>query len=139
MEHPNISIVKQIGSAIQAGDIRKARNVLGENVVWHYFNPRLPELAGDHVGLDAVTALFEKVGQRTHGTFRVEPVSANPAGDELIVTHARLHLTLDARQVQTDAVVVWRLQNERAVEVWDIPAVHAVPAHAAAASRASTS
>jgi ketosteroid isomerase-like protein len=123
-EHPNISIVKRVGSAIQAGDIGGARDVLGEDVVWHYFNPRLPELAGDYVGVPAVAAFFESVARRTGGTFRVEPVSASSAGDELVVTHGRLQLTLDARQIQTDAVVVWRLHNDRVVEVWDIPAVH---------------
>jgi ketosteroid isomerase-like protein len=128
VEHPNISIVKRIGSAIQAGDIGGARDVLGEEVVWHYFNPRLPELAGDYVGIAGIAAFFESVARRTGGTFRVEPVSANSAGDELVVTHARLHLTLDTRQIQTDALVVWRLHNHRVVEVWDIPAVHAPPA-----------
>ena len=124
-EHPNISIVKRIGSAIQAGDIGGARDVLGEDVVWHYFNPRLPELAGDYAGVRAVAAFFESLARRTGGTFRVEPVSASSAGDELAVTHARLQLTLDTRQIQTGVVVVWRLHNNRVVEVWDIPAVHA--------------
>ena len=98
-----------------------------EDVVWHYFNPRRPELAGDYVGVPAVAAFFESVARRTAGTFRLEPVSASSAGDELVVTHARLQLTLDTRQIQTDAVVVWRLHNDRVVEVWDIPAVHAPP------------
>jgi uncharacterized protein len=126
-EHSNISIVKRIGSAIRAGDIGGARDVLGEHVVWHYFNPRLPELAGDYVRIAAVAAFFESLARRTGETFRLEPVSANSAGDELVVTHARLQLTLDTRQIQTDAVVVWRLHNDRVVEVWDIPAVHAPP------------
>ena len=79
---------------------------------------RTGEMAGGRRGV-------ARLARRTGGTFGVEPVSASSAEDELAVTHARLQLTLDTRQIQTDVVVVWRLHNNRVVEVWDIPAVHA--------------
>jgi ketosteroid isomerase-like protein len=123
-EHRNLSLVREAGKAIQAGTIRDAAGVFAEGVVWHYFNPRLPMLAGDYAGIDGIATFFEKVAQHTNGTFRMQPVSATPIGDELVVTHARLALTLAGRPIETDVVVVWRVQGGRIAEVWDIPAAH---------------
>jgi ketosteroid isomerase-like protein len=121
--NPNIKLVQQIGLAIQEGDISRASNVLAEDVVWHYFNPRLPDLTKDYKGLNEVRTFFQILARRTEGSFRLTPVSANAIGNELVISHARINLTLEGRAIDTDVLVVWRIIAGRVVEVWDIPAV----------------
>ena len=120
-KHPNVALIEQL----DIRDMAAAADVFAEDVVWHYFNPLLPEIEGDYVGLAGIGTFFEKVGGATAGTFRIEPVSLTPIGDELVVAHTRNSLTLEGRQITTDVVVVWRIVDGRIAEVWDIPSVFA--------------
>ena len=120
-EHPNIALLQRV----DLRDIASAKDVFAEDVVWHYFNPRLPELEGDYVGLEGLASFFEKMGSKTGGAFRVEPVSITAAGDALVVTHVRDSMTLDGQDIVVDAVVVWRFADGRIAEAWDIPAADA--------------
>jgi ketosteroid isomerase-like protein len=124
-EHENIVIVRRISAAIQSGTISAANDALQPDVVWHYFNPKLPEVAGDYHGASGVERFFAVLATKSKGTFSVEPVAAHAFGGELVVTHARVSLTLDHQSITTDVIVVWRIRERRVAEVWDIPAVFA--------------
>jgi ketosteroid isomerase-like protein len=124
-EHRNLLLVQRVAAAVQMGLMSDAADVFDRQVVWHYFNPRLPHLAGDYTGLDGIATFFDEIARETRGTFRMEPVTAAPIGDELVVTQGRITFSLAGRAIMTDAVVVWRIQDGRITEVWDIPAVHA--------------
>jgi ketosteroid isomerase-like protein len=119
-EHPNISVLKQL----DLGNLAEAADLFTEDFVWHFFNPRLPDLQGDYVGIDGLQAFFEKLGAATGGTFQVEPVSITPVGDELLVVHARDKLAIGGMRIELDAVVVWRIVGGRITEAWDIPSVY---------------
>lgn len=122
-DHPNVSLVRKVGAAVVKGDLSAAEQSLSPDVVWHYFNPGLPELSGDHAGLSQIKALFGRLAEQSEGTFTIEPVSTKHVGDELVVTHVRPKLELKGRKIETDAVVVWRIEDHKIAEVWDIPAV----------------
>ncbi len=115
-DHPNIQLMKRL----DLGDLASAKDLFSENVVWHYFNPNMPEIQGDYVGLDGIRAFFQTIGGKTRGTFKVEPVSITAVGDELVVVHARDTLTFQGRPVALDVIVVWRFVGGRIAEVWDI-------------------
>ena len=119
-EHPNIALLKRVDPAKIAG----SANVFAEDVIFHYFKPRLPDLQADYVGLTGLQAFFEKIGNLTKGTFKINSVSATTAGDELVVVHSKNTMTLKGEKIETDVVVVWRCVNGRITEVWDIPSVH---------------
>jgi ketosteroid isomerase-like protein len=121
-EHPNVALLKRL-------DFRKmegAADLFAEDIVWHFFNSRLPDVHGDYVGLSGLQSFFEKLGAATAGTFETEPISVSPIGDELVVTHNRNRLTHQGVPVETDVVLVWRIVDGRIAEVWDIPSIHAV-------------
>ena len=115
-DHPNIALMKRLDLRNMAASM----GLFAEDAVLHYFNPNLPELQGDHVGPDGIRAFFESLAGMSSGTFKVEPVSVTPVGNELVVTQSRNTLTLGARTVAMDVVVVWRIVDGRIVEVWDI-------------------
>lgn len=99
-------------------------DLFSEDFVFHYFNSRLPELAGDYQGLDGMKDFFASIHQSSGGTFRVDPVSLTPYGDELVAAHAVNRLSIGGADIEFDALVVWRVFDEQVHEVWDIPAVN---------------
>lgn len=118
-EHPNIAVLKKLDLTNIAG----AADLLAEDAVFHYFNPRLPEVQGDYVGPKGFRAFFEKIGGFTKGTFKVNPISIFAAGDELVVVHSKNTMVLEDQQIATHVVVVWRIVDGKITEVWDIPSV----------------
>ncbi|MGI9539564.1 MAG: nuclear transport factor 2 family protein [Miltoncostaeaceae bacterium] len=119
-KHPNISLLERLDLADLAG----AADIFAEDVVFHYFNPSLPELQGDYIGLDGLKDFFGRIASLSAGTFVVEPISIEAVGDELVVTHTRNSLEIMARPIRIDVVVVWRVVEGRIAEVWDIPSAH---------------
>lgn len=114
--HPAMAVLEQIDTS----NIAASAHLFAEDAVWHYSNPNLPDLQGDYVGPAGIGAFFAALADRSTGTFRVEPVSATPVGKELVVVQTRNTLTLEARVVTVDVIVVWRIVDGRILEVWDI-------------------
>lgn len=123
-EHPNVALLKRV----DFGNLAGAADLFEENFVWHFFNPRLPDVEGDYAGLSGLQTFLEKMVALTEGTFRVEPNSVTAVGDELLVMHNKNRMTLQGMSIETDVVVVWRIVGGRFSEVWDIPSVYAVHA-----------
>jgi ketosteroid isomerase-like protein len=115
-EHPNVRLLKRL----DLRDLAAAKDLFAEDVIWHYFNPNLPDLEGDYVGLDGIRSFFETIAKKSHGTFSVTPVSVKPVGNELVVAEARDTITFGERTVVMDVVVVWRIVDGRIAEIWDI-------------------
>lgn len=119
-DHANISLLKHL----DLRNLDASRALFTQDAVWHYFNPRLPDIQGDYVGVTGVRSFFERIQALTEGTFQVEPISMTPIGDELVVTHTKNRMTLQGQSITTDVVVVWRIVDGRIAEVWDIPSVY---------------
>lgn len=119
-EHPNIALMKRLDPA----DLTACADLFAPDVVFHYFNPNLPDVEGDYVGLDGIQKFFKIIGAMSKGTFRVQPVATTAVGDELVVVQTRNTLTLEEVPITIDVVVVWRILDGRIVEVWDIPSAY---------------
>jgi uncharacterized protein len=120
-EHPNVALLK----GLKSGNLADATELFAPDAVFHYVNPRLPDIQGDYVGMAGIRSFFEKFDKLTAGTFRVEPISIAAMGDELVVMHNKNRLTMQEQSVETDVVLVWRIVDGRVDEVWDIPSVYA--------------
>ena len=114
-DHPNVALLKRL----DLRNLTASKDLIAEDVVWHYFNPNLADVQGDYVGLDGVRSFFEAIAQKSRGTFKIDPMSIAPVGDELVVVQSRNTLTLEDRSVTVDVVVVWRIVHGRVVEVWE--------------------
>ena len=82
-EHPNLLLFK----GMEPGNLADATELFAPDAVFHYINPRLPDIQGDYVGMEAIRSFFEKIDAVAAGTFRVEPLSISAMGDELVVVH----------------------------------------------------
>ncbi len=120
--HPNISLLKNL----DLQDLDACKGIFADDFVWHYVNPRIPELDGDYRGVEGLKAFFAKLGNRSGSSFRKNNVEIWPAGDELVVTQVCNSMIFEGRSIEFDAVVVWRIVDNRIAEAWDIPAVNTV-------------
>lgn len=120
MEHPNIKILMRFNPA----DPSTVAEVLAEDFVWHYINPELPELEGDYFGLSGLKDFFKKIGGRTDGSFKVNPLSISPMGDDIIITHVKDTMSLEGKPMEIDAIVIWCIIDGKIKEAWDIPVIH---------------
>ena len=120
--HPNMSVLAKLNLQ----DIAACRDVFADNFIWHYFNPRLPELEGDHIGIDGIKSFFAKLSEKSNSSFQQKLIDARPAGDELVITQVCNRMDLEGNAIEVDAVVIWRIVGGKIAEVWDIPAVNTV-------------
>ena len=104
-------------------------NIIADNFIWHYFNPRLPELEGDYRGIEGFKGFFAKLDEISNSNFQVNVIDARAVGDELVVAQTCNRITLEAFEgdtIETNVIVVWRIVNGKIAEGWDIPSVYNV-------------
>ena len=119
-EHPNISVLKRFNPA----GIAASLEVISKDVVFHYFKSALPDMQADYKSHDGLQRFFAKLAEKTDASFNVNSISASPIGDDFVVSHVKNTMTFPDREIEVDAVVVWRFVEGLIKEVWDIPAIH---------------
>ncbi len=120
--HPNIALLKKF----DVRNLDACADVVANNFVWHFFNPKLPQLQGDYNGLEELKGLFAKLDAMTNHSFQVSPVDAQAVGDELVVVQTCNRITIGGRTIEFDVVVVWQFVDGKIAEAWDIPSVFQV-------------
>jgi ketosteroid isomerase-like protein len=130
-QQANLDLVAQVGALIGTGFADPDEDIFAPDFVFHFFNPHLPELDGDHPGFDGMRGLFERLQQTSETGFRNEPHSLTPYGDELVVAYATNTVSFGGTVLDVDAIVVWRVVGGRVQEAWDIPAINTVRPHSA--------
>ena len=122
VQQTNLEVVGRAGALIADGFAAGGGDVFAADAVFHFANAHLPDLDGDHRGVDAIAGLFRRLASGSEVGFSVHPVSITPHGDELVVTCVTNTVGFPGVAIEVDAVVVWRVVEGRIQEVWDIPA-----------------
>lgn len=128
-QQANMDLVARAGALISTGFANSDEDLFGDDFVFHFFNPHLPELAGDHHGLNGLASFFERLRDASDSGFHNEPHSLTPYGDELVVAYATNTISFGDTLIDFDAIVVWRVFVGRIHEAWDIPAINTVRPH----------
>lgn len=123
-DHPNLALL----SKLDIRDLNTSASLFSEDFVWHYFNHKLPNVEGDYIGVDGLKKFFAIIAGKTGGTFKVEPISATPVGEELVVVRTRNTMELEDTSIAVDVVVVWRVVDGKIAEGWDIPSAFTLAA-----------
>ena len=129
-----VEIVERAAGHVSSGFASAAEDVFGDDFVFHYFNDRLPNLAGDYRGLDGMRSFFEQLDSVSGGNFNVEPHSLTPFGDELVAAYVTITLSIGGDDLELDALMLWRVFAGQVHEAWDIPAVNTVRSPSAPAA-----
>lgn len=118
--HPNIKLLEEVNLK----DRPSIKKKFSSHVIWRFFNPKIPNIAGDYKGVEGIMKLFEILDIITRGSFEYIPVRAIAVGEELVVTHVKNRMSTYTKLEELDTVVVWRIINKKIVEVWNIPSVY---------------
>ncbi len=120
--HPNLALLKKLN----LHDLDACTNVFSDDFTWHYFNSRMPELDGCHNGIEGLKTFFATLNERSNGSFQEKVIDARPAGDELVITQVCNQMDFEGSSIEFDAVVIWRVVNNKITEAWDIPAINSI-------------
>ncbi len=125
----NVDLVVRAGTLLQTRFADPDEELFASDFVFHYVNPRLAELDGDHHGYDGFRSFFERLREGSETGLHNEPHSLTPYGDELVVAYATNTVSFGGTTLDVDAIVVWRIVDGRISEAWDIPAINTVRLH----------
>lgn len=111
----NAELLRSGYNAFATGNMVALTELFHPDIVWHA--QRLGVLGGDHLGWPAVLKFFADSMELTRGTFAIEVLevltSDESAAAVVRSTGRRGDASFDDRQVH-----LFRLENERVVEVW---------------------
>ena len=71
MGHPNADRLQSFLEAYAAKDAEGVGRALADDAVWHVGGTH--QLSGDYRGREAILGYFDRVGEETGGTLRLEP------------------------------------------------------------------
>jgi ketosteroid isomerase-like protein len=111
----NVQLVQAGYDAFTAGDLAAVETLFDPEVVWHA--QRLGALSGDHKGWPEVLRFFGETMELSRGSFRVT-VTDRYAGPDGVAFMVRSQAERDGRVLDDRQVHVFRLDGDRAVEVW---------------------
>jgi ketosteroid isomerase-like protein len=116
MEHPYVTLIRQLYDARARNDRETIREILAEDVSWH--DPYPPPHGGDLVGVDAVFRdIFDKAGELTDGTTRLR-LHDVIADDELAIGLVYWSSTYRGRAMEGKEVAIYRIRGGKVVEAW---------------------
>ena len=125
VSHPNLNVLKKLN--IQ--NLDSSKDIIADNFIWHYFNPRLPALHGDYHGIEGFKEFFKKLHIISNGSFQAKTISRTLVGDELVIIQTCNRLALEefgGNTIETKVVVVWRIVDGKITEGFDIPSIYKV-------------
>ncbi|MGI9644430.1 MAG: nuclear transport factor 2 family protein [Ilumatobacteraceae bacterium] len=122
-------LVVRVGTLIHTGFATADEGVFADDFVFHYVDPHLSHIEGDHHGYNGFRRFFEQLEKESDTGFHNEPHSLTPYGDELVVAYATNTLSFTGNKIDVDAIVVWRIVDGCISEAWDIPAINTVRPH----------
>ena len=125
----NIDALDKVGELIESGFADRDNHPFADDFVFHYYNPQLPDLAGDYHGFDGIDDFFKRLAEGSETGFRQVHHSLTPFGDELLVAFVTNTLSFGGMDIDVDAIAVWRVVGGQIHEAWDIPAVNTVRPH----------
>jgi len=122
IEHPNVTLVRNLFDAFQKSDAVRVFALIDENAIWHFPGNR-GQLAGDHKGREAIFAFLAKIPVLADGTFSAELTDVL-ANHKNAVAIFRGKGQRNGIELNSPTCLYMRIENERITEfrefVWDL-------------------
>jgi ketosteroid isomerase-like protein len=116
-DHPHALLATVVWEAVSAGDVDALRAVCSEDLVWHA-SGRGPR-SGSYRGQEAVLAYLASIGEdaeRFDST--LEDILV---GSDRVSVLFRVSGLRKGRELETDYILLFRIEGSRLAEVWAIP------------------
>ena len=96
-------------------------DVYADSIVWHFECP-FPEYIARFDGKDQVLTEWPKMlDEMMGGTFSKRVAGIWPVGDDMVVAHIEIEMTVDGVHREGSGVMVYRVADGAVTEVFDIP------------------
>lgn len=118
MAHPNEDLIRRGYEAFGTGDMATLNELFSDDLVWHV--PGHNPLSGDFHGKDEVFSSFQKVGELSGGTLKLD-VHAILADDEHAVALTHSTGQRDGKTLDDNTVQVFHLKDGTVTEQWLYP------------------
>ncbi|MDQ3676106.1 MAG: nuclear transport factor 2 family protein [Actinomycetota bacterium] len=112
MTQSNAEILGGAYAALAAGDVPAVLAVFSETITWHV-SGRNP-LSADYNGHDEVLGFFQALGERTHGTFKLDVHDILDNHKDTVVALVTEHGERNGVTLADATVHVWRFQDGKA-------------------------
>lgn len=116
-EHPNAVRIRELFAAFRSGDVAVVRAIIPEHAVWH-FPGRRGQLAGTHIGRDAIFAFLLNVRALTDNTFHLDLIDVL-ANDTHAVALFRGHGHRQGKTLDNPTCLRMQIERGQVVEVWE--------------------
>lgn len=114
----NAERVRSGYEAFSKGDLETVSKLFAPEIRWHI--PGRSHLAGTYTGHDEVFGLFGTLVQETGGTFKVD-IHDLLASDDHVVVLVRGSAERGGRNLDSNDVHVWHIEDGLAKEFWSCP------------------
>jgi ketosteroid isomerase-like protein len=118
VEHRNIGRWREMREAFFRGDVGPALALYDENIVWTNDEAAGP-IAGTHTGVQKVLEMLGR-GMELYGGSLTQEVHATLASDEYVVEIMAEHAEVQGHRFENRAVYVYRLVNDKVVEIYTL-------------------
>jgi ketosteroid isomerase-like protein len=115
MAHSNEELVRQAYDAFSNGDVDTLRKLFTHNVVFHQSGHG--PLAGDYDGIDHVLSFFQKLAERSGGTFRVHLHDVLTNHEHAVGLHTA-EAEREGRHLRSRVALVVRVRDRKIAEAW---------------------
>jgi ketosteroid isomerase-like protein len=119
MAHRNEVLLRKTYDAFGNGDMDTVLGVFADDIQWHEFGGS--PLGGDYKGKEEVLGFFGKLMELSGRTFHLE-VQDVLGNDRHVVALVQERAERDGKILAIDAVHVWQVQNDTAVDFSCYPA-----------------
>jgi uncharacterized protein len=114
----NAELIRSGYEAFSKGDLDTVRELFGSGIRWHIGGKT--DLAGTYTGHDEVFDFFNKIFERSGGTFAVE-IHDLLASEDHVVVLAHESASREGRELSSNDAHIWHLADGKATEYWAFP------------------
>lgn len=110
MSTTNADTVRRGYAAFGSGDMDTLRSLFASDIV--YSVPGDNQIAGEYKGPDEVLGLFQKLGQLTEGTLRVDLKHVGDGETGVLAMHHVTGQRPDGRSLSVDSILAFEFRGE---------------------------
>ncbi len=122
IEHPNVTLVRNLFDAFQKGDTLRLFAMIDENAIWHFPGTK-GQLAGEHKGREAIFSFLTKIPTLSNGKFKAE-LSDVLANQNSAVALFQGKGQRNGIELNNPTCLHMKIENEKITEfrefVWDL-------------------
>lgn len=114
-EHPHAALVRTGIEAFMRGDLDALRQLIASDATHHV--PGSHPLSGDFKGQDAIIEMYERLGQETNGTMRLDVLGISVDGRGHVVATCRFRAERQGRQLDDTGSIIFRIVGDKVTDL----------------------